>query len=125
MKIGELLKETTSEFSVGEWKPLSSYPAYNKKDSVLQGIYQLANKEFITSIDDNIVHKDIGYTGMSENLLGRLGPVRTGGDNHGAGVYLSFHGKIEETYCRLITFDNAFETADIASLEKDIHCLKI
>ena len=85
----------------------------------LHGIYQVAFKEDLEEIGENLVHAKIGYTGKSEkSILNRTYSIRTPSGGHGVSRYIRQNGidrskvYIRYAYCA--------ET-HVSTLENKIH----
>lgn len=122
---------------VSPWIPLASFPS-NRTFASLEmqekygrhGVYQIAEKKFLSEITNYLVHEKIGYTGRSTNMPGRVYQCKaaaTGGATarHGAGRYIRQNGiDVDDVFVRLISTN---EQGQENQLENKIHtqCLAL
>ena len=111
---------------VSYWIPGSKIPSGRSNDEKIMnekygtsGVYQIAHVKDLDDISDNIVHKSIGYTGKSTDILSRTYSIRPLKGSHGVNRYIKQNNLDKETevfirylYCSV---------DDICKLEDWIH----
>lgn len=106
-----------------EWFPASSIPsggttAFTERNELYgtAGVYQVIHSKDIDAINSTIIHKDIGYTGMSGSILGRIYDFRVPSGSHGAARFCRQNNiPVEQRYVRILY------TEKYRDLERAIH----
>lgn len=110
----------TGWFHVSEI-PTEKNPRYDEMNEEygLHGIYQVAFKDDLDEIGENLMHQKIGYTGKSEkSILNRTYSIRIPSGGHGVSRYIRQNGiDRSQVYIR---YAYCAET-DVALLENKIH----
>jgi hypothetical protein len=95
-----------ADYKLSDWMQVADIPS-NRSPGALEliesqigtesGCYQVALTADIEDIGSSIIHKDIGYTGMSIALFDRTGNIRSEKGKHMVNVYIREHGLCKET----------------------------
>jgi len=95
-----------TDYKLSEWMQVSEIPSNRTPlaNDIIEsqigtdsGCYQVALTADIADIGASVIHKDIGYTGMSKTLFARTGNIRSENGKHGVNVYIREHGLCKET----------------------------
>ena len=84
-------EKQVSVVGVSDWMPVDKIPTKNSglykklvdKFGLASGCYQFAKTEHVADIGKELIHKDIGYTGMGKDVFARTGDVRSPSGRHG------------------------------------------
>jgi len=106
-----------------DWFPTSDLRGAKTRSSLditdkngRKAIYQIALAKDVEDIGDNLYHEKIGYTGLSDNIFGRLYALK--GGRHTASPYIKKTFDIKDIRVRIYFIDSQ-ESVD--TLEKYIH----
>ena len=100
-----------------------SYPG--EDEFLTHGIYQVAHKDNVDEIGDNLAHSLIGYTGSSKCVFGRVYSMKAPQGPHPVAVAITRETLIEEFNVKsrddLLIRYVITEPKDYQNLENDIH----
>jgi len=90
----KVIKKTTGWYPIS-WIPSDDTNEYRKfidefgVGGAVRGCYQVALREDIDTIGEELVHEKIGYTGKGQDVLKRTSAIRAPKGNHGVRVYIT------------------------------------